>query len=179
MGEIVQSRIILEVLGRPPEEVAAALDLLIQNIGKEAGVTVIGSDMHDPVPVKDSKDLFTAFAEVTIETTTLEHLFGILFAYMPSNVEVISPQEIIYTNATVNHFANILLTRLHNYDAISKKLLNEKNFMTQELYKVAPHLFKKQDPTPAQQQSAPAVEHLKEPKKESKASKKAKKNKKK
>ncbi|MBM3230250.1 hypothetical protein FJZ22_01170 [Candidatus Pacearchaeota archaeon] len=171
MAEKVQSRIILEVLGRPKEEVAGALDLLIQNINKEPGVAVIGSDMHEPVVVKDSKDLFTAFAEVTLETQSLEHLFGLLFAYMPSNVEIISPQEITYTNASINHFANVLVSRLHNYDSISKKLLNEKNVMAQELYKVAPHLFKKQEQTT---QPLPVKEQPTEKKKESKKSKKKK-----
>jgi hypothetical protein len=173
MGEKIQSRIILEVLGRPKEEVASALDLLIKNISKEPGVSVVGSDMHEPVLAKESKDIFTAFAEVTLETATLEHLFGLLFAYMPSNVEILSPQELAYTNASLNHFANVLLHRLHNYDAIAKKLMNEKNYLTQELYKVAPHLFKKQQP----QEDIPVSEQTSKP--ESKKNKKEKKSKKK
>lgn len=149
----IQARMILEVLGRPKENVALGLDALIKKLGGEPAIKVIGSDMHDPLPVKESKDLFTAFAEVTIEADSLPNFFAILFAYMPANVDIIKPEHVTFDNTDVNHIANILIQRLHNYDAVAKKVMNDKEILVKKLYEVAPHLFKKQSPIQGQESS--------------------------
>lgn len=161
-------RLILEILGRPAENVTQALQLLIDKLSKEQNVQVLGKKIHEPRPVEKSNDLFTSFAEVEIEFTHMQTLFHILFTYMPSNVEVIKPEHVVLTNQDFNQSANYLMARLHQYDSIAKKLLGERDFLSKKLYEVAPHLFK-QNPV---KQPAVQEQEKKEDNKTSKSSKK-------
>ena len=57
---------------------------------------------------------------------------------MPSHVELIFPENMEFTNDQFNHIANRLVQRLHNYDAIAKGVLAERNAMLDKIKEVAP-----------------------------------------
>ena|SRR3989344_2490396 len=141
----IQALLVIEILGRPPEHIKEALNTLVVKLGSEKGVRITNKNYYDPVPAKDSDSLFTTFAEIEVEFDSIENYFGILFAYMPSHVEVIYPEKITLTNSHLNEFANILVRRLHDYDAIAKKLVFERDVMMEKLKEVAPNLFKEQN----------------------------------
>lgn len=143
--EKLKVNIVLEILGRPPENVKEALNTLIVKLGAEKGVKVIEKIYHDPVEVKDSKDLYTAFAEVSLELDSLDNYFLTIFSYMPSHIEVVSPENIELSNSYLNELANQITLRLHNYDAIAKKIIFERDILLRKLQEVAPHLFKKKE----------------------------------
>jgi len=152
MGTI-QANLILEILGRPAEHVKEALDTLVTKLGAERGVKLIDKNCHEPRPVENSPDLFTTFAEVTLELESLDNYFGLLFAYMPSNIELIHPEKITMTNTGLNDLGNKLAARLHEYDAITKKALMEYEIVTNKLKEVAPHLFQKPQVSPVVKES--------------------------
>ncbi|MFH1290901.1 MAG: hypothetical protein ABIH92_05875 [Nanoarchaeota archaeon] len=172
MGKIHAS-LIIEILGRPVEHVKEALNTLVVKLSSEKGVKVINKTYHDPTQVEDTKDLFTAFAEVDVELDSLENYFGILFAYMPSHIEITHPEKITLTNANLADIANVLVQRLHNYDAITKKMIAERNILLKKLKEIAPHLFKQKDKP---QQGEVKKETKKKAKKKSATKKKKKKN---
>ena len=159
--------IILEILGRPKENLISALEGLINKLGAEPGVKVLRQTIHEPVLAKDSKDLFTSFAEVTLELDSLSNYFGILFAYMPANIELISPERITLPNDELNLLANRLAARLHDYDAITKKAVVERDFLIKKLREAAPHLFKQQPQNAVQKETKEKSKRSK-PKKKSK-----------
>ena len=128
-----QVNIILEVLGRPKEHVKGALNELVTRLDSEKEVKIIEKNLHDPLPVESAKDLFTTFAELTLELESLNTLFGLIFAYMPANIEVISPQKINLSNIELNDLGNRLVQRLHDYDAITKKALYENELLMEKL----------------------------------------------
>ena len=82
----LEVRIILEILGRPADNVKEALNTLVVKLGSEKGISLLEKIYHDPVPLEGSKDLFTAFAELTLKLDALANYFGILFAYIPSHL---------------------------------------------------------------------------------------------
>lgn len=173
--ETFTARLILEILGRPANNVTEALQLLIEKMGKEQEVKVVSSKVHQPVEVKEAKDLFTAFAEVEIELKSMPTMFHILFTYMPSNVEIIKPEKVSLSNSDFNQSANYLMHRLHQYDSIAKKLLGEKDFLAKKLFEVAPQLFKV---NPSQTQKSNEVKQENKPNNnKDKNAKKAKKKK--
>jgi len=135
---------ILEILGRPPEHIKEALNTITVRLGAEKGVEVLEKKIHDVIPVKESKDLFSTFAELTIEIGSLQHLFGIIFAYMPSNIEITHPEKIDIGNDDLNSLISALAQRLHTYDAVTKKALTDKDILLKKLSEVAPKLFKKE-----------------------------------
>jgi len=142
--EKIQLRMILEILGRPASNVTNALTSLSQRLSTEKGLKIIEQTLHEPVPVKDSRDLFTTFGEFVLELDSMNLMFGIMFSYMPAHAEIISPEEMTIKNSDLSALLNALLQRLHNYDAIAKRLVVDNEFITKKLFDVAPHLFKKQ-----------------------------------
>lgn len=148
----IQADLIFEILGRPPEHIKEALDSLIKRFGAEPGIKVKSSKIHEPSPVKDSKDLYTTFAEASVEFDSLANYFGIIFAYMPANIEITSPETITLSNIDFNELGNRLLARLHDYDAVTKKFIYERKFLMEKLQEFAPHLFKKTDQTESKEE---------------------------
>jgi hypothetical protein len=146
----IQARMILEILGRPPEHIKEAMTVLIQRLKSEPGVKILEENHHEPVPVQDSKDIFTTFSEIIFETDSVSMYFGIIFAYMPSNIELLSPQQISFSNADFNEITGLLSQRLHDYDAIAKRMVSERHILEQKLKEIAPHLFKTPSQTPQQ-----------------------------
>ena len=141
MGKIKAS-MMMEILGRPAENVSEALRNIVTSMNAENGVKVLEKTYHDPKPLENS-DLFTAFVEVDVELDGIEYYFGMLFAYMPSNVEIIEPEKMSFTNTHLNELGNVLLQRLHNYDAVAKNLKVERDVVLQHLQKADPEAFKK------------------------------------
>jgi hypothetical protein len=142
----LQVNIVLEILGRPPEHLKDALKQLIDKLKSEKGVKVTDKNIHEPIPVKDAKDLYTSFAELSLEFDSIAIFFGIIFAYMPAHIELISPEKFELANFDLNDLGNKLLARLHDYDSITKKLILERNFFMKELNQLAPERFQQAAP---------------------------------
>lgn len=166
--EKIQARVILEILGRPPEHITSSLGALIDRMAKEQGVKILDKKMHEPIEVKDSKDLYTTFAEILAELDSFEIFIGIMFAYMPANIEIISPEKVVFTNTSFNFLSGRLLTRLHEYDAIAKKMIMDRDFLVNKLKEVAPDLFKENPPETKIEGVRPKKSPRKSPKKKSK-----------
>jgi hypothetical protein len=170
--EKMKVHIMIEVLGRPPENVKEALQNISTRIGAEKGIKVLAKEIHEPIAVPDAKDLYTSFVEMDLEIDNLQSYLNILFTYMPSNIEFISPEVIELKNTFMNEISHAISQRLHHYDSIAKQMLTEKEILLKQLFKYAPHLFKKKEPQQPVQQ-VPPVEN-KKVKKEEKKTKKAK-----
>ncbi len=138
----IQAQLILEILGRPAEHVLNALDILVKNLSSEKGIRIIEQTLHEPRLIKDTKDMYTSFAEVVIESDSLSLFLSVLFAYMPAHVEIISPEKIILTNTEISQLSTRLMQRLHDYDSITKKMIHERDIAMNKLKEVAPQMFK-------------------------------------
>lgn len=147
--ERITASLVLEILGRPIEHVSESLNGIVEKMGAEEGIKILDKTLHDPIPLENSKELFTSFAEISLELDSLDHYINLLFAYMPSNIEIISPEKLTMDKSHLNEAGNKLVQRLHDYDAITKNTLTEKNIILKKLQEVAPHLFKQpQQETP-------------------------------
>lgn len=140
----LQSNLILEILGRPQEHVKETLNTLAVRLGSEKGVKVTNTHYHDPIPAENSDSLFSAFAELDVEFESLEALYTILFSYLPAHIEIISPESLSQSNNDLNDLTNAILKRMHDYDAITKKALYERELLLKKLKEVAPEIFDKE-----------------------------------
>jgi hypothetical protein len=136
--------VIIEILGRPPENIIQALQNLAAKINGEKGIKVKSKQIHDPLPAEGTKDLFTSFMELSLEIDNIQTYINFIFSYMPSNIEIVSPSSLMLSNTNLAELANTITRRLHHYDAIAKQMLAEKDILTRHLYEHAPHLFQKQ-----------------------------------
>lgn len=150
--EKLQAQLIIEILGRPPEHIKEALQTIILRMNAEEGVKVLEKTIHEPKPVENSKDLYTTFADILIELNSVEDYINILFTYLPAHADLIYPESIEIRNDMLNIIGNKILQRIHEYDAITKNIVVERDLYLQKLKEVAPHLFKKKEP---EQQTPP------------------------
>ena len=139
--EPLQVQLIIEVMGRPAENVKQALASIVTRLGGEQDITILERTFHDPAPVQDAKDLYTTFADVTLEVRSLTAYFNLLFSYMPSHVELVYPERITLSNTELNSFANHLIQRMHNYDAVVKNVLVERDLFLRKVQEQAPAVF--------------------------------------
>lgn len=135
--------LVIEILGRPEEHVKTALSELVEKLSKEKGVKIKNKNIHEPIKAENSKDLFTTFAEIDLEIDNITTYIGIVFAYLPSHIEITSPEKLTITNHDINELGIILTQRIHSYDSITKNILVERDIFMQEIQKHSPELFNK------------------------------------
>jgi hypothetical protein len=151
--EKIHAALIFEILGKPVENVSEAIKNLVKKIGEEKGVNIVRKDIREPIKAQGSKTLFTTFAELEVEFESLDHYFGIVFGYMPSNTEIIKPEKLEFTNSTLNEMGNSIISRLHHYDAIAKQTLTEREILLKKLQEFAPDEYKKLITPPKEKKS--------------------------
>ena len=133
MADKILGRMIIEIMGRPAEHIIKTLEMVVDKLGQEKGIVITLKKIHECRNVEGSKELFTTFAEVEAEFDSTNVFLGIIFAYMPSNVEIISPQNFKLTNEEFSSLGNNLVARLHGYESIMKKLVADREIMINKL----------------------------------------------
>ncbi len=151
--ENIRAILTIEILGRPADHVKETMSQIVEKIGSTKGVKVISHTDNEPIPAQNSKTLFTTFSEIEAEFEDLNSYFQIIFAYLPSHIDVIEPAELVLRNEDVNELTNIILQRLHNYETITKTALAERDKLFNKLKETAPDLFKKSDSKDSSQSS--------------------------
>ena len=132
MTERINASLILEILGKPANHVKKTLSDIIKKLGEEKDVKILNKKIAEPKTVEGREDIFTSFAEVEIQTN-LQKLMLLIFFYMPSHVEVTSPEDLSIRNTDFSLLLNDLLTKLHRYDEIAKALLFERKAIAQQI----------------------------------------------
>lgn len=163
---VIEARMVIEIMGKPAQHVSDSLAQLVQQIGSGKGVSLITKNVHEPVQVKDSKDLYTSFAEIELGFDAIGTMFSTIFTYMPSHFEIISPSNFKMSNEEMTSLANLFIGRLHYYDSIAKQLVGERAILVNKLKQHG--LWNEKAPAQAAQ-TAPKAET---PKKKAKKSKK-------
>ncbi len=166
----IGSKFIIEILGRPPEHLESSLNDLVDRLGTEKGISVISKNFGKPKPVEKVDNLWTAFADVELNFETLAHFFNAIMAYMPAHVEVFEPENFKFSAFELNELANFMVSKMHNYDAVAKKLMGEREILIRKLE----HLRtggKLEDVFPKEQQAKPIVKERKKTSKSKKGKK--------
>lgn len=135
---------ILETIGKPPEYLIETLNKIIDEIDKEKGVSVKRKEIKQPILMKDKIEIldkektqqesfYTTFAEIEVEVEDILYLAVLMFKYMPSHIEIISPEFIVLSNTGWNDILNELTRRLHGYDEIARIMQVEKAILEKRL----------------------------------------------
>ena len=132
-GEKMQIIMIIEIIGRPPEHITETLKNIITKLGEENGICIADKKINEPVVMKENKEFFASFAEIEIEVKGISNLVDMMFKYMPSHVEILSPENLYMTNNEFNEIFNALMRKLHGYDEIARVLQTEKVLLQRKL----------------------------------------------
>lgn len=141
----IKSDIIIEMLGRPKEHLRKTMKDFLKKIGAERGVVVAGKKIHSPrkveqkdnegkiIKIPGNREVFTTFAEVSLETETIFDLIRIIFIYMPSHIEILEPGEFMMQNIDIAAVLNEITKKLHQYDAIAKNALMQNQMLANKI----------------------------------------------
>lgn len=139
----IRTILILEILGRPKEHLVKNFEEIIEKLGNEEGVKIIEKTVHEPKKIEDPEDefakkgeIFTSFSEIEVEFNDLNDLIRVIFNYMPSNIEIVSPEKLNLSNVTLSELLTGIILRLHKYDEIAKRVLFEREEMIKKLREI-------------------------------------------
>ena len=117
----IKIKAIIEIAGFPKEHIEGAMDKVINKLKQD--FEVVDNKIYEAVELKDKMDGFwSTFCEVDVNFDKIEGLIGFCFEFMPSSLEVLSPEEMMFTNINLANILNDLLGRLHHYDMLVKNL---------------------------------------------------------
>lgn len=141
MAEKIQAMLVVEMMGRPPEHIKQTMEDLLNKLDEEKGVTVTRKTIHEPKEVKpeegqkNAQEIFTTFSEVEIEVPELVDLAMVIFKYMPSHVEILSPTEMNLKNFDISALLSGISSKLHQYDAVAKNALMQNQILKAQFQK--------------------------------------------
>lgn len=117
---VVKAIMIVEVMGRPAEYLQEALKTHVEGINKVKNTMITNLKIADAKLIEGQQDAYSCFAEVEVQTESLSTLMELVFEFMPSSVEVLSPYDLEFNSQEASMFLNDLSGRLHKYDEIAK-----------------------------------------------------------
>lgn len=126
--EPLNVRAIINILGKPKEHIEQLIKEYVKKLGKENGVKVIDEQYAEAEKVvKD--DIFSTFAELEIEFKDVPKLVWFCFDYMPSSVEIVHPEKIMYRSTDFTAFLNDHQGKLHRLNMMIENLSAENKVM--------------------------------------------------
>ncbi|MCR4284554.1 MAG: hypothetical protein NUV97_00735 [archaeon] len=132
---MIRAIMIVEMAGMPPQHVKEKLTEHIEILRKVNDIEVHSITVSEPAEIKDSKGIYTCFAEADFETQNFARLSETMFDFMPSSVEVIEPSSVIMDAPEATNLLNNISGRMHRYDEIAKIAQFKINQLTAELQK--------------------------------------------
>lgn len=130
----IRAVLIFEMLGRPKEHLETTMENFLKQLDSEKGIQVINKTLHPAKIFEDKKqenkqegivkqELFTTFSEVEIGAEKIIDVAMLVFKYLPSHLEIISPENFQVNNLQFNALLTEMIAKLHNYDSIAKTAL--------------------------------------------------------
>ena len=91
-------------------------------------------EIYEAVALKDKMEGFwSTFCDIELSFNNVENLVVFCFEYMPSSIEILSPEELKFNNNEIGNILNNLLARLHHYDMLVKNLTASNQLMKKKL----------------------------------------------
>lgn len=164
--EPIRALMIVEMIGRPKEHLEETLKEYIKKISSEKGMTLINEKLHEPKKIEHKKDenkeieasknpgalgketkieaeLFSTFAEIEFETDDINILMRLILFYMPSHIEILSPDKLEIENFDLNSFFNEIIRKMHEYDGIAKSMVMENKILKEKFQQILSNLQRK------------------------------------
>jgi hypothetical protein len=175
MENPVKAIMTFEMLGKPKEYLEESMTKFIEVFSAEKNMIISSKKVYPPKQVENKDkdgvliakdDIYSTFAELSLELNDLISLFLLTFKYLPSHVEIEKPQELRLKNNELNIIISEIIMRLHNYDSIAKGALLNNQALASKLKELM------------QNQNIKLVENTQQKSQKSDKPKKQKKNKK-
>ncbi|MDA3855407.1 MAG: hypothetical protein PF569_04050 [Candidatus Woesearchaeota archaeon] len=118
MAEKITAAFIIQIAGKPVENVEKALNVVLDKLKAEKdNFKVVSSDVGKP-ELDEETTLYGGFLEVSAKFENASKLLAFIVDYTPSSIEVEDPEKIVMNN---NDFSGIL----NDVSALMLKTQNE------------------------------------------------------
>ncbi|MFW6285695.1 MAG: hypothetical protein ACOC16_00830 [Nanoarchaeota archaeon] len=97
MGNKISARFIIEIAGKPVENVEKALNLVLDKIKTDKNIS-LKEDMIEPPEYDKKTSLYSGFMEVMIKFKTTNDILNFIMDYTPTSVEIEDPEKISFTS---------------------------------------------------------------------------------
>lgn len=124
-------KVIIEVLGKPKEHVESTIKEYVHSMKQNKSYHVVSTEFQDAIDVEGG--MFSVFAEVEMWSTNIAALLNLAYDYMPSSIEIIEPETLVYKGNTLSSFINDMLARMHQIDMLVKNLRAENRVLKNNL----------------------------------------------
>ncbi len=131
MNEI-KVRVIVEVIGSPEDHVNSVMKSLVEKMKTRKELTVTKEEIFKAKKM-EKQPLWSTFTEAEISFRGFQAILNFCFDFMPSSVEIISPESVACKQKELSDFVNDLIGRLHQYDMILKNIHAENVMLKRKL----------------------------------------------
>src|SRR3989344_691981 len=135
MSKTILFRPVVEVLGKPKEQVDSTLKGYLTKLKENSRYEVTKEDLAE-LKQHEESELWMAFAELEIKTTGVAEIIDFCFDYMPSLIEIIEPEELQLDSLVISSFLNDMQAKLHGVDMIAKQMKMENQLTNNSLAKL-------------------------------------------
>lgn len=141
---------IIELAGFPESHINDSLNLLADKFEESNKdiVKVLKKKISEVQKVSLTKDqskeaveksnVFSGFVELEVDVAGLANLIGVIFDWLPSSVEIISPESFTEDAQEIAGVLNDLSGKIHKYDSIIKMLRAENIILKRDVDKYKP-----------------------------------------
>lgn len=126
---MIEARLTIEMMGRPKKALQNALETVVKEIKEQNKVEKV----HYSKPKKVGKTLFTAFTEFIVSVEDYGKLMGIIVDYIPTIVEILSPQNINIGMEELQDSLNDFVTMINGFDRQLKVAQSKNASLEREL----------------------------------------------
>ncbi len=108
MAQNIIARFIIEIAGKPVENVDKALNLVLDKLKKEEkNFEIIDSFVEEP-ELDEKTTLYLGFLEVTAKFEDMSKLLGFVLDYTPTSIEIEEPEKIKFDSLELTKILNDL-----------------------------------------------------------------------
>jgi hypothetical protein len=116
---VIKARFIIESQGKPRSFVDSTLKKHIENMKGVEGIKVLDTKFE---PTEEKDGLFSALADVGVETKTLEDFFGALIGLAPTAVVVEGPAKVEAGLGEIQNISNDIVQLFHAFASANAEM---------------------------------------------------------
>ena len=132
MEKNIKFRAVVEVLGKPKEHVEKSIKEYLEKLKKNERYEVL-TEKFAEIKEQEKEEMWSTFAEIDVKTEKIQDLVSFCFSYMPSMIEILEPNKLIFSETEVSEFLNDMQSKLHQVDMVAKQVKVQNDFLMRNM----------------------------------------------
>jgi hypothetical protein len=125
-------RTVIEVLGKPKEHVENTFREYINKFKADPRYKIVNEEFAE-ARQQEGTEMWSTFAELEFKTEDIRNIITFCFDYMPSQIEILEPEEIKFSDVDMSEFMTDLQGKLHSVDMLAKSLKIENEHLQRNM----------------------------------------------